>query len=216
MLRLIRVDRLVAGVALVALTALAGRAGAAMTAPDVLVKNVTLEVIGIIKHDQAMRNGDRKKLIGLIESKVLPHFDMRSMTASAVGPGWRKATPEQRAQLTEQFKTLLVRTYASALTDFSNQKFDFLPLHMSPGDTDVMVRVRVLQPDAQPVPIDYSMERTAEGWKVYDVSVGLISLVSNYRTEFGNLVRSQGVEGLIRALKAKNATLEHSGGRDGK
>ena len=187
-----------------------------MTAPDVLVKNVTLEVIGIIKHDQAMRSGDRKKIIGLIETKVLPHFDMRSMTASAVGPGWRMATPAQRAQLTEQFKTLLIRTYASALTDYSEQKFEFLPLHMGPSDTDVTVRVRVLQPDAQPVPIDYSMERTAEGWKVYDVSVGLISLVSNYRTEFGNLVRSQGVDGLIRALQAKNGALEPSHGGGGK
>jgi len=210
------IERAVAGLALVALTALAGRAGAATTAPDVLVKNVTLEVIGIVKHDKAMRNGDRKKIIDLIESKVLPHFDMRSMTATAVGLGWRRATPAQRAELTEQFKTLLIRTYASALTDYSEQKFEFLPLHMSPGDTDVTVRVRVVQADAQPVPIDYSMERTADGWKVYDVSVGLVSLVATYRTEFGNLVRAQGIDGLIRALKAKNETLEQSGGRDGK
>ena len=209
-----RVDRVLAGVALLALTAIAAPARADTMAPDVLVKKVTLEVVTIIKHDRDMRS--RAKIIGLIEAKVLPHFDMGTMTASAVGPGWRKATAAQRARLTEEFTTLLVRTYASALAEYSDQKFDFRPLHAGPDATDVTVEVRVLQAGAQPVPIDYSMERTAEGWKVYDVSVGLVSLVGNYRTEFGNLVRSEGVDGLIRALHAKNASVESSGGRDGK
>ena len=211
MLRRIRVDRAVAGVALVALTALAAAASADMMAPDVLVKKVTLEVVGIIQNDKDMRNGNRRKIIDLIEAKVLPHFDFGSMTATAVGLGWRKATPEQRARLTEEFKTLLVRTYASALAAYSDQRFDFRPLHARPSDTDVTVQVRVIQAGAQPLSIDYGMEKTSSGWKVYDVSVGGVSLVANYRTEFGNLVRAEGIDGLIRNLHAKNESLEQSG-----
>lgn len=182
-----------------------------MMAPDALVKKVTLEVVGIIKNDKAIQSGNRGKLIGLIEAKVLPHFDFGSMTATAVGLSWRKATPAQRARLTGEFKTLLVRTYASALAAYSDQKFDFRPLHARPSDTDVTVQVRVIQSGAQPLSIDYGMEKTSSGWKVYDVSVGGVSLVANYRTEFGNLIRSEGIDGLIRNLHAKNESLEQSG-----
>lgn len=178
------------------------------TPPDVLVKTVTLEVVELIAKDREIRGGDRTKLIGLINEKVLPHFNFASMTALAMGQSWNKATPEQKKRVTEEFKTLLVRTYASALAAYSNQKFDFRPLRAKSGDTDVMVNVRVLQPGTQPVPIDYSMEKTASGWKVYDVMVGGVSLVANYRTEFNNLVRDSGVEGLIKNLSAKNRSLE--------
>ena len=211
-----RIERVFAGIALVALTALAAPARADMTAPDVLVKKVTLEVVDIIKHDKDIQGGDRRKVIGLIEAKVLPHFDFQTMTATAVGLGWRKATPEQRARLTEEFKTLLVRTYASALAAYSDQKFDFRPLHARPSDTDVTVRVRIVQSGAQPISIDYGMERTSSGWKAYDVSVGGVSLVANYRTEFGNLVRAKGIDGLIRDLHAKNESLEQSSKQGGK
>ncbi|MGA7985388.1 MAG: ABC transporter substrate-binding protein [Burkholderiales bacterium] len=183
----------------------------AMTPPDVLVKNVTLEVVGIIKNDKDIQGGDRKKIIGLIEAKVLPHFDFTSMTATAVGLSWRKATSEQKMRLTEEFKTLLVRTYASALAAYSNQRFDFRPLHARPSDTDVTVQVRIIQPGTQPVPIDYGMEKTASGWQVYDVAVGGVSLVANYRTEFGNIARAEGIDGLIRSLHAKNESLAQSG-----
>lgn len=211
-----RIEWALAFLALLALTVLAAPARADMTAPDVLVKKVTLEVVGIIKHDKEIRSGDRRKLIDLIEAKVLPHFDFQTMTATAVGPGWRKATPGQRARLTEEFKTLLVRTYASALAAYSDQRFDFLPLHARPSDTDVTVQVRVIQSGAQPISIDYAMEKTSSGWKVYDVSVGGVSLVANYRTEFGNIVRAEGVDGLIRKLHAKNESLEQSGKQGGK
>ncbi|HET7198914.1 MAG TPA: ABC transporter substrate-binding protein [Burkholderiales bacterium] len=177
-------------------------------APDVLVKNVTLEVVELIAKDREIRAGNRAKLIGLIEEKVLPHFNFTAMTALAVGQNWRKASAEQKTRLTSEFKTLLVRTYASALAAYSEQKFDFRPLRAKPTDTDVTVQVRVLQPGAQPVPIDYSMEKTAAGWKVYDVMVGGVSLVANYRTEFGNVVRSSGIDGLIGDLAAKNRSLE--------
>jgi phospholipid transport system substrate-binding protein len=183
----------------------------AQEAPDVLVKNVTLEVVELITKDREIKSGNRAKLIEVIDAKVLPHFNFTAMTALAMGQNWGKATPDQKKLLTEQFKTLLVRTYASALAAYSEQKFDFRPLRAKPTDTDVTVNVRVIQPGAQPVPIDYSMEKTAQGWKVYDVMVGGVSLVANYRTEFGNTVRNSGIDGLIKDLTTKNSSLQKQG-----
>jgi phospholipid transport system substrate-binding protein len=176
-------------------------------APDVLVKNVTTEVLEVIVKDKEIRSGSRAKLIEVIESKVLPHFNFASMTALAMGQNWSKASPEQRKRLVEEFRTLLVRTYASALAAYSDQRFDYRPLRARPTDTDVTVNVRVLQSGAQPVPIDYSMEKTAAGWKVYDVMVGGVSLVANYRTEFNSTVREAGIDGLIKNLQTKNRSL---------
>ncbi|MGH8765436.1 MAG: MlaC/ttg2D family ABC transporter substrate-binding protein [Burkholderiales bacterium] len=197
-----------AAVAAMLLLVPAGAARADETAPDVLVKNVTIEVIDIIQKD--IKDGDRKKMIALIEAKVIPHFNFQSMTASAVGRNWAKASAEQKAQLAEEFKTLLMRTYSSALASYSSQKFDYRPLRAKPTDTDVTVNVRVLQPGQQPVTIDYDMEKRPNGWKVWDVRVGGISLVANYRTEFDNVVRDKGVDGLLKALQTKNASLESS------
>ena len=179
-----------------------------ITPPDVLVKNVTTEVVEIIAKDKEIRSGDRAKLIAVIDAKVLPHFNFGSMTQLAMGQNWKGATPEQRKQLTDAFRTLLVRTYASALAAYSEQKFDYRPLRAKPTDTDVTVQVRVIQPGAQPVPIDYSMEKTPTGWKVYDVMVGGVSLVANYRTEFATVVRNSGIDGLIKDLQTKNRVLE--------
>jgi len=177
-------------------------------APDALVKNVTQEVVGLITKDKEIKAGSRTKLIEVIEAKVLPHFNFNAMTALAMGQNWGKATPEQKKRLIEEFKTLLVRTYASALATYGEQKFDFRPLRAKPTDTDVTVQVRVIQPGAQPVPIDYSMEKTPTGWKVYDVMVGGVSLVANYRTEFATVVRNSGIDGLIKDLQTKNRGLE--------
>lgn len=178
-----------------------------VTPPDVLVKTVTTEVVELIAKDKEIRSGNRAKLIALIDAKVLPHFNFTAMTALALGQSWRQANAEQRKRLTEEFRTLLVRTYASALAAYSDQKFDFRPPRARPTDTDVIVNVRVIQPGAQPVTIDYAMEKTAAGWKAYDVMVGGVSLVANYRTEFNNLVRESGIDGLIRNLQAKNGAL---------
>jgi phospholipid transport system substrate-binding protein len=180
----------------------------AQEGPDVLVKTVTLEVVDLIAKDKDIKAGDRAKLVSLIDAKVIPHFNFAAMTALAMGQNWRKAAPEQKKRLVEEFKTLLVRTYASALAAYSDQKFDFRPLRAKPSDTDVVVQVRVLQAGAQAVPIDYSMEKTPEGWKVYDVMVGGVSLVANYRTEFNNVVRDSGIDGLIKNLDLKNRSLE--------
>jgi phospholipid transport system substrate-binding protein len=176
--------------------------------PDTLVKNVTLEVVDLIAKDKDIKAGSRAKLVAVIEAKVLPHFNFTAMTALAMGQNWTKASAEQKKELTEEFRTLLVRTYASALAAYSEQKLDFRPLRAKATDTDVTVNVRVLQPGAQPVTLDYSMEKTANGWKVYDVTVGGVSLVANYRTEFANTVRASGVDGLIKDLRAKNKSLE--------
>ena len=180
-------------------------------APDVLVKNVTQEVVELITKDKEIKAGNRAKLVEVIEAKVLPHFNFGAMTALAMGQNWNKSTPEQKKRLTEEFKTLLVRTYASALAAYSEQKFDFRPLRAKPTDTDVTVNVRVLQPGAQAVTLDYSMEKTGSGWKVYDVMVGGVSLVANYRTEFANTVRNSGIDGLIKDLQTKNRSLDKQG-----
>ena len=178
------------------------------TPPDELVKGVMLDIQAIIERDEDLQSGDRGKTIRLIEEKALPHFNEVGMTALAVGVNWRKASPEQKKRLTQEFRSLLVRTYASSLASFRDQKFDFRPLRMKPADTDVTVQVRVLQPSAQPVIVEYDMEKTPRGWKCYDVRVAGISLVINYRTEFANLVRDSGIDGLIRSLETKNRSLD--------
>lgn len=191
------------------ISALGARAFAQdVSPPDALVKSVTLEVLETIAKDKDIQAGDRRKTINLIERKVLPHFNFSGMTALALGASWRRASAEQKERLTEEFKTLLVRTYASALASYQGQKFEFRPLRAKPGERDVTVNVRVLQPGGQPVAIDYDMEKTAEGWKVYNMSVAGISLVLNYRTEFNNAVSEAGIDGLIERLRAKNRALE--------
>jgi phospholipid transport system substrate-binding protein len=191
-----------------ALALAAGAAQAQTTPPDELVKQVMLDIQRIIVEDKDLQSGDRAKTIQVIEDKALPHFNHVGMTALAVGVHWRKATAEQKKRLAEEFRTLLVRTYASSLSAFGDQKFEFRPLRMKPEDTDVTVQVRVLQPGSQPVVVEYDMERTSRGWKVYDVRVAGISLVVNYRTEFGNIVRDKGIDGLVGALATKNKSLE--------
>jgi len=179
-----------------------------LTPPDELVKGVMLDIQAIIVKDKDLQAGDRGKTIRLIEEKALPHFDHVGMTALAVGANWRKASAEQKQRLSDEFRSLLVRTYASSLASFGSQKFEFRPLRMKPADTDVTVQVRVLQPSAQPVIVEYDMEKTPRGWKCYDVRVAGISLVINYRTEFANLVRDSGIDGLIRSLETKNKSLD--------
>jgi len=178
------------------------------TAPDALVKGVTQEVLGVIKQDKEIQAGNQKRTIALVEEKVLPHFNFARMTALAMGPNWRKATPEQQQALIEQFRTLLVRTYSTALSSYRNQVIDFKPMRAQATDADVIVRSEVKQPGAEPVSIDYSLEKTPGGWKVYDVVVGGVSLVTTYRDTFTNEVRNNGIDGLIKALTDKNRQLE--------
>ena len=173
-------------------------------APDVLVKEVTNDVLTIVRQDKAIQSGDTRKAVDLVEAKVLPHFNFKRMTALALGRDWRTATPTQQDQLTDAFKTLLVRTYSNALTQYRNQSIDFKPLRSQPEDTDVQVRSEVKQAGEKPVQIDYSLEKTPDGWKVYDVVVAGVSLVTNYRGSFAQEVKTGGIDGLIKSLQAKN------------
>jgi len=176
----------------------------AQEAPDALVKRVAEDVLASIRADKDLQAGNPAKIKQLIETKLAPHFDFARMTALAMGKNWRAATPEQQKQLTEQFKTLLVRTYSGALTNYRDNTMNYKPLRANPGDTDVIVRTEVTRPGQAPVPIDYSMEKTPEGWKAYDVIVAGVSLVTNYRDEFNDVIKSSGVDGLIKTLADKN------------
>jgi phospholipid transport system substrate-binding protein len=180
----------------------------AQEAPDALVQRVTDEVLEIIRKDKDIQNGDTHKVIELVDKKVLPNFNFTHMTALALGKEWRKATPQQQQQLTAEFKTLLVRTYSNALTSYKNQKVVYKPFKMAPTDTDVLVRTEVHQPGGKPVQLDYSLEKIDANWKVYDVVVAGISLVTNYRDQFGQEVRNGGIDGLIASISAKNKSLE--------
>jgi phospholipid transport system substrate-binding protein len=177
------------------------------TQPDVLVKSVTNDVLAIVRQDKEIQSGNTQRAIGLVEQKVLPHFDFAHMTRLAVGRDWRQATSAQQKQLTDEFRTLLVRTYSNALTSYKNQSIIFKPLRLQAGESDVLVRSEVRQPGAQPVSIDYSLEKQNAGWKVYDVIVGGVSLVTNYRETFAAEVRNGGLDGLIKSLQSKNQNL---------
>lgn len=180
----------------------------AQEAPDALVQRVSEEVLDIVRKDKDIQNGSANKAIDLVDKKVLPHFNFPHMTALAVGKDWKKASPQQQQQLTAEFKTLLVRTYSNALTSYKSQKIVYKPLKMDAGDTDVLVRTEVVQPGSKPVQLDYSLEKLDGAWKVYDVTVAGISLVTNYRDQFGQEVRSGGIDGLIAAVAHKNKSLE--------
>lgn len=191
----------------------AGTAQADELAPDVLVKETAQDVLTIIRKDKEVQNGNQKKINELVDAKVLPHFDFKRMTQLAVGKGWRDATPAQQDLLMHEFRTLLVRTYSSSLSAYKNQTIDYRPLRMQPGETDVTVKTLVNQPGGQPIPIDYSLQKTADGWKVYDVVVDNISLVTNYRGSFSSEIRKSGIEGLIKTLVDKNRSSENKGAK---
>ena len=192
---------------LIAATALA------QEAPDALVMKITDEVLDIVRKDKDIQNGNTRKAVELVDARVLPYFNFQHMTALAVGKDWRKASAQQQQQLTAEFKTLLVRTYANALTGYKNQKVVYKPFKMAPGETDVLVRTEVLQPGSKPVQLDYSLEKLDAGWKVYDMTVAGISLVTNYRDQFAQEVRNGGVDGLIATISAKNKSLESNQGK---
>jgi phospholipid transport system substrate-binding protein len=184
---------------------------AADVAPDVLVKNVTTEVLDTVRKDKDIQNGNSKKTLELVETKILPHFSFQRMVQLAMGREGRQATPEQMKVLTDEFRTLLVRTYSKALTEYRNKEISFKPFKMAAADTDVKVRSEIKQSGGKPISLDYYLEKSAAGWKVYDVEVGGVSLITNYRTEFGQEIQKHGVDGLIRALQAKNKAGEPAG-----
>lgn len=176
-------------------------------APDALVKKTTDEIIAQIRTDKELVSNSRK-LLDLVDAKVLPHFNFTRMTTLAVGRPWRDATPAQREQLVRQFRTLLVRTYSTALEQYSDQTIEVRPLNMKPGDADTTVRTLINQRGGPPIPMDYRMEKTTGGWKVFDVTVEGVSIVTNYRSTFATEVSRGGIEGLIKTISDQNAKLD--------
>lgn len=188
-----------------ALLSLSFGAGAAEATPDALVKTVADDVLQVIRTTK-----DKAALRRAAEQKVLPHFDFRAMTQLAVGQHWRQATPEQQKALEEAFRTLLVNTYTASLNVASTtgkESVDVKPTAMKPGDTDAIVRTAVRTANRPPIPVDYRMTKTPNGWKVYDVIVENLSLVTNYRSSFASEIGRSGIDGLVRALQAKNSEL---------
>lgn len=177
---------------------------AADTAPDALVKSTVNEVMSVLK-----QNKDKRVLIELAEQKVLPHFDFAEMTRLAVGRSWREANDAQKKALENGFRTLLVNTYTAALSQAARTDYavEVKPVRVQPDQKDVVVRTLVKEPGRNPIPVDYSMRRTPEGWKVYDVVVENLSLVTNYRSSFSSEVARGGIDGLIRTLEEKNRKL---------
>lgn len=178
---------------------------AADTPPDVLARATTQEVLAILKQDRDIQNGNQRKVYQLVETKILPIFDFNRMTQLVIGKHWPRATARQKQELVTEFRNLMVRTYSSSLMAFNNQTVDFKPMSMKPGDTDVTVRSEIRQPGGQPIPINYSMYKTSFGWKVYDVTIDGVSLVTNYRSSFSNTIRQNGIDGLISTLAAQSA-----------
>ena len=190
---------------LLAMLALAASGPAlAQEGPDALVKRVSEEVMQVIKSDPKVQAGDTARIREVVETKLLPNFDFPRMTALAMGRNWRKATPEQQKRLTDEFRSLLVRTYSGSLSQYRNQTIEYKPLRAEAAATDVTVRTEVVRPGQAPVQIDYSMAKGADGWKAYDVIVGGVSLVTNYRDEFNEQIRQGGIDQLIASLVARN------------
>jgi len=176
--------------------------------PDALIKKVTDDVLIIVRQDKDIQSGNTAKAIELVEAKVLPFFNFQHMTALAMGRDWNKASAEQKKRLSDEFRTLLVRTYSNALTSYKNQTVRYKPTKMQSTDTDVLVRTEIVQPGNRPIALDYFLEKHSDGWKVYDVVVAGVSLVSNYRDTFNQEVRANGVDGLIQMLANKNKQLD--------
>jgi phospholipid transport system substrate-binding protein len=173
------------------------------TTPDGLIKQVSTEVIDTVKADKAIQAGDLSKIISLVDNKVMPHVNFQRMTASAVGRHWRTATPEQQKKLQGEFKTLLVRTYAGALTQVKDQTVQLKPMRAGAEDTEVVVRTEI-KGKGEPIQLDYRLEKAADGWKIYDVNVLGVWLVEQYRSSFAQEINAGGVDGLITKLAERN------------
>ena len=175
-------------------------------APDALIKRLSVDVLDTIKADKTLRAGDTSKIVALVDSRIMPNVNFQRMTASAVGPGWRQASPEQQKRLQEEFKTLLVRTYAGALAQVSDQSIAMKPLRAAPEDKEVVVRTEI-KGKGDPIQLDYRLEKTpgvGAGWKIYNLNVLGVWLVETYRSQFAQQINAKGVDGLIDALAEQN------------
>jgi phospholipid transport system substrate-binding protein len=193
--------------ATIALAVNANAAAPANEAPDALVKRISQDVIDTAKSDKAIQAGDQKKVMDLVETKILPYVDFQRMTALAAGRFWRDATPEQQKNLSEQFRTLLIFTYSGALSQIKNETVEFKPLRADPSDTEVEVRSQVNVARGEPIPLNYRVAKSPTGWKIYDINVLGAWLVETYKGTFASEISKGGIDGLIKALTEKNKKL---------
>ncbi len=184
---------------------MAGAAQAEAVAPDVLIRNTADDVLAIVKQDKDIRAGDQKKILALVDAKVLPHFDFTRMTQLAVGKHWRSASNDQKQALVTEFRNLLVRTYTKAFTVYRDQTIEYKPFKMAADAPEVTVRTVINKPGQPPIPVDYEMRKTPGGWKAYDVSIEGVSMVNSYRGTFATEIEQNGINGLIKMLSDKNA-----------
>lgn len=185
------------------LLALASFTALAQDGPDQLIRRLSVDVLDTIKTDKEMQSGNVRKIVALVDGKVMPHVNFTRMTASAVGRAWRQATPEQQKRLQDEFKTLLVRTYAGALSQVKDQSVAVKPLRGNPADAEVIVRTEVIG-RGDPIQLDYRLEKTANGWRIYDLNVLGVWLVETYRSQFAQEITARGIDGLITALAERN------------
>lgn len=196
-------SRLIAVLAVASVPVLPSLALAADEAPDALVRRISGEVMAAVKADAAIQKGDVNRIMALVDSKIMPNVNFTRMTSSAVGRFWRQATPAQQQQLQDEFKTLLVRTYSGALGEVKDQTVSFKPFRAKPEDTEVVVRSEV-RGRGEPIQLEYRLEKTPEGWKIYDLNVLGVWLVETYRSQFAQEINSKGIDGLIAMLAQRN------------
>lgn len=186
---------------------------AAQEAPDALVKRISQEVLDLAKADKTIQAGNQKRIRDLVDAKILPHVDFEHMTALAAGPDWQKATPEQQKQLAGEFRTLLVHTYSGAISQIRDQQVVLKPMHSDPGATSVEVRTEIAQPRGEPLQLYYRLEKLADGWKIYDISILGAWLVETYKNSFTAEISKGGIDGLIKVLADKNKSLSAGGAK---
>lgn len=205
-----RLSKFLPTLMLAAAMLVAGGAHSQSTAatPDAMVRDLSNEVLNAIKADKALASGDTMRVQKLVDEKILPYVDFEKMTRLAVGRGWRQATPEQRAALTREFRTLLVRTYSGALSQVKDHQVQLRPFRAQPNESDVMVRTSIVASRGDPIQLDYRLEKTAAGWKIYDVNILGVWLVENYKSQFASEINANGVDGLIKSLTERNRELD--------
>jgi len=180
-----------------------GAAVAEISADD-LVKQTAEDVLSTIKNDKEIQAGNQQKIFALAEEKILPNFDFDRVCRMVLGKNWKSASPEQQAAFQKEFRSLLLRTYATALGKYKNQVIEYKPMRAEPGAKNVSVKTQILQPGGQPITVDYSLVKIDSGWKVYDIVIESVSLVTNYRSQFSNEIRTNGLDSLNKKLAEKN------------
>lgn len=189
----------------VSLFLMAGIAQAEIIAPDVLIKDTAQDVITIVKQDKDIQSGNQKKILALVDAKILPNFDFTRMTQLAAGKYWRQATPEQKKALVSEFRNMLVRTYTKAFTMYKDQTIEVKPLKLAATDTETTVKTQIIKVGGQPTAVDYQMKKAADGWKVFDVVIEGVSMVTSYRGTFSSQIEQSGIDSLIKSLADMNA-----------